>query len=109
MKLPLPSLLQGKLKTRPIGTPYSPRETVQALTQSPDGVGASQFLTWSMAPLAADRAELAPRALMTAAPRFWTCGTKVFSNQVRSVITSGARRPLISALVKSGYCVLEWL
>src|SRR5438105_5696334 len=46
---------------------------------------------------------------MTAAPRFWHCGTKVFSSQLRSVMTSVAGRPLTFALVKSGYCVLLWL
>src|SRR5437868_14358522 len=79
------------------------------LTQSFAGVGRSRLLTWSRAPLAADSAELLPRALMTAAPRFWHCGTNVFSSQFRSVITSVAGRPLIFALVKSGYCVLLWL
>src|SRR5437764_10721483 len=80
-----------------------------ALTQSLAGVGWSRLLTWSRAPLAADIAELEPRALMTAAPRFWHWGTKVFSSQARSVMTSVAGRPLILALVKSGYCVFEWL
>src|SRR4051812_10186640 len=80
-----------------------------ALTQSLAGVGCSRLLTWSSAPLAADSAELEPRALMTAAPRFWHCGTNVFSSQARSVITSVAGRPRILALVKSGYCVLLWL
>src|SRR5438309_11804647 len=80
-----------------------------ALTQSFDGVAVNKLLTWSRAPLAADRAELEPRALMTAAPRFWHCGTKVFSSQFRSVITSVAGFPLTLALVKSGYCVLLWL
>ena len=46
---------------------------------------------------------------MTAAPRFWHCGTNVFSSQLRSVMTSVAGLPLIFALVKSGYCVLLWL
>ena len=46
---------------------------------------------------------------MTAAPRFWHCGTNVFSSQARSVMTSVAGLPLILALVKSGYCVFEWL
>src|SRR5262252_6635644 len=46
---------------------------------------------------------------MTAAPRCWIIGTNVFSNHPRSVITSVAGRPLILALVKSGYCVLLWL
>src|SRR5438874_5332629 len=67
------------------------------------------LLTWSRAPLAADRAELEPRALMTAAPRFWHCATKAFSSQLRSVMTSVAGLPLIRALVKSGYWVLLWL
>src|SRR3954453_9063505 len=62
-----------------------------------------------MAPFAADSADDAPRALMTAAPRFWHCGTNVFSSQLRSVMTSAAGRPLTFALVKSGYCVLLWL
>src|SRR5260370_22249655 len=62
-----------------------------------------------MAPLADDIAELEPRAVMAAAPRFCTCGTKVVSSPVRSVMTSGAGLPLIRALVKSGYCVLEGL
>src|SRR5207248_2867232 len=91
------------------GTPYSPLEITAALTQSSAGVGHSRLLTWSRAPLAADSAELEPRALMTAAPRFWHCGTKVFSSQSRSVMTSAAGLPLIRALVKSGYCVLLWL
>src|SRR5438270_14096299 len=80
-----------------------------ALTQSLAGVGWSKLLTWSRAPLAADRAELEPRALITAAPRFWHCGTKTFSSQLRSVMTSVSGRPLVLAFVKSGYCVLLWL
>src|SRR5438094_8427086 len=91
------------------GTPYSPFDTVAMLTQSFAGVTLSRLLRWSMAPLAADRAEDAPRALITAAPRFWHCGTNVFSSQARSVMTSVAGRPLIRAFVKSGNCVLEWL
>src|SRR5262245_44837462 len=79
------------------------------LTQSSAGVGLSRLLTWSMVPLAADRAELLPRVLITAAPRVWISGTKVFSSQARSVMTSGAGLPWMRALVKSGYCVLEWL
>src|SRR5262249_23525374 len=90
-------------------TPYSPFDTVPMLTQSSLGVGCTRLLTWSMAPLAADTAELLPRALITAAPRVWFVGTKVFSSHARSVMTSVAGRPLIRALVKSGYCVLLWL
>src|SRR5262245_60164834 len=80
-----------------------------ALIQSLAGVGWSMLLTWSRAPLAADSAELEPRAVITAAPRFWHCGTNTSSSHLRSVITSGAGLPLILALVKSGYCVLLWL
>src|SRR5262245_32118602 len=79
------------------------------LTQSLAGVGRSRLLTWSIAPLAADRADDSPRALMIAAPRFWHCGTNVSSSHLRSVMTSLAGRPLTLALVKSGYCVLLWL
>src|SRR5262245_60555909 len=93
----------------PAGTPYSPLDTVAALTQSPAGVPRTQDLTWSIAPLAADIAELCPRALMTAAPRFWIIGTNSFSNQARSVMAAVAGLPLIFALVKSGNCVLLWL
>src|SRR5262245_48571416 len=80
-----------------------------ALNQSPGGVGVSRLLMWSMAPLAAEKAELALRAAITAAPRFCTAGTNVLSSHARSVITSVARRPLIFALVKSGNWVLLWL
>src|SRR5689334_16363942 len=79
------------------------------LTQSFAGVPFTRLLTWSIAPLAADIADDRPRALMIAAPRFWHCGTNVFSSQFRSVMTSVAGRPLIFAFVKSGYCVLLWL
>src|SRR5262245_58100525 len=79
------------------------------LGQSLAGVGCSQLLTWSRAPLAADMAELEPRALMAAATAFWQCGTKVASSQARSVMTSVASLPFMRALVKSGYCVLLWL
>src|SRR6266852_8767293 len=80
-------------------------ELAQSFADVPD----SHVLTWSSAPFAADRAELEPRLSMTAAPRFWHCGTKTVSSQLRSVMTSVAGRPLILALVKSGYCVLLWL
>src|SRR5215471_3503463 len=79
------------------------------LTQSFADVPLTRLLTWSMAPFAADSADDSPRALMIAAPRFWHPGTNVLSSHARSVMTSGAGRPLIFALVKSGYCVLEWL
>src|SRR5262249_57609258 len=42
-------------------------------------------------------------------PRSWLAGTNVLSSQARSVMSSVAGLPLIFALVKSGYCVFEWL
>src|SRR5438270_12655795 len=79
-----------------------------SLTQSFAGVAGKKLFTWSSAPLAADRAELEPRALMTAAPRFWHCGTKTVSSHLRSGMNSVAGFPLILAFVKSGYWVLLW-
>src|SRR5262245_17417755 len=64
---------------------------------------------WSTVPLAALHALDEPRALITAAPRVCTIGTNFSSSHARSVITSVAFLPLITALVKSGYCVAEWL
>src|SRR5215475_3790224 len=46
---------------------------------------------------------------MTALPRSWQPLTNDVSSQLRSLMTSVAALPLILALVKSGYCVLEWL
>ena len=40
-------------------------------TQSPSGVPSTQSCTWSIAALAAEAADEAPRASMMAAPRFW--------------------------------------
>ena len=48
-----------------------------ALTQSSVGVPSTQERTWSMAALAADAAEDAPRASMIAAPRLATVGMNV--------------------------------
>src|SRR3954447_5311434 len=79
------------------------------LVQSPAGTPRSHDLTWSIAPLAAENAELRPRLLMTALPRSWHAGTKVFSSHARSVMTLVAGLPPIFAFVKSGYCVFEWL
>src|SRR5215213_6681597 len=79
-----------------------------ALVQSPPVVPLSHVFTWSMAPLAADRALDSPRALITAAPRVCTIGTNVCSSQARSVMLSVAGLPLIRAFAKSGYWVFEW-
>ena len=49
-----------------------------------------------MAALAADAALDAPRASMTAAPRFCTVGRKSFSSHLRSSTTSDAGRPPIA-------------
>ena len=57
---------------------------------------ATQSRTWSMAALAADAADEAPRASMIAAPRFCTVGMKSFSSQSWSSDDLGgvlARRP----------------
>src|SRR5262249_3687093 len=84
-------------------------EMTAELLQSPPGVPLIHVFTWSIAPLAADSALESPRALMTAAPRVCTIGTNVCSSHARSVIVSVAGFPLTFALVKSGYCVFEWL
>ena len=47
----------------------------------PPSVPATQSLMWSMAALAADAAEEAPRASMMAAPRLPTLGRNSFSIQ----------------------------
>src|SRR5262249_15299512 len=79
------------------------------LTQSPAAGPFIHDFTWSIAPLAAERADDSPRALMTAAPRFCTPGTNTFSSHSRTAIVAVAGFPLIFAFVKSGNCVLEWL
>ncbi len=61
------------------------------------------------AALAAEAAELRPRALMMAAPRCWMTGMKVSLNQASSAITWLAGWPLIFVLAKSGYIVELWL
>ena len=61
-----------------------------------------------MSACAAENAEDAPRASMTAAPRFCTSGTNSFSSHIRST-TSVAFLPPTRALTKSGKSVEEWL
>src|SRR5512144_1048370 len=58
---------------------------------------------------AADAADEAPRAAMTAAPRLATVGMKSFSIQFWSSITLAAFLPPISVWNTSGYWVVEWL
>ncbi len=78
------------------------------LTQSPSGVPSAQLRMWSMAAEAAEAADEAPRALITAAPRFCTVGMKLSRTQVSST-SSGAGRPSTVAWLMSGYWVVEWL
>src|SRR5690242_16557001 len=78
--------------------------------QSPSAVPLTQVYTWSMAALAAEAAEEAPRASMMAAPRLATVGMKSFSSQAWSLpVASKAGLPAISAWKMSGYWVAEWL
>ena len=64
---------------------------------------------WSMAALAADAADEAPRASMIAAPRLATVGMNVPSTQSWSPTSSYAFLPSTSAWKRSGYWVVEWL
>src|SRR5207302_6558760 len=94
---------------KPSGASYSPRLTTASEVQSPDLVPPAMLRTESMTAFAAEAAEDAPRASMMAAPRFWTVLMKSPRSQSPSLITSGAGRPPIRALAKSGYWVAEWL
>src|SRR5690606_15009677 len=80
-----------------------------AEVQSPSGVPLTQSWTWSMAALAAEAAEEAPRASMIAAPRLATVGMKSFSSQDWSSTALAPVVPLTSAWKMSGYWVAEWL
>src|SRR4029450_167147 len=62
-----------------------------------------------MAPFAAENDDDTFVVSMMNLPRSWLAGTNVLSSQERSVMTLVAGLPLILALVKSGYCVFEWL
>ena len=72
-------------------------------------MGVTTDLTPSSAALAAEAADEPPRALITAAPRLATVGTKVSVNQAWSVMTSVAGLPPIRAFLKSGYWLSLWL
>src|SRR5260370_32346104 len=67
------------------------------------------LITDSITALAADAAEDAPLASITAAPRFWTVSTNFPFTQPWSEITSKTGRPAMRALRASGYWVVEWL
>src|SRR5688572_2937080 len=67
------------------------------------------LFTESMMAAAAEPADDCPRAVMIAAPRCWISLRKSPFNQASSPITSVAGRPLMVALLKSGYWVAEWL
>ena len=54
---------------RPSGTSYEPSLAIAALKHSPDTAGLSQAITVSIAALAAEVAEDAPLASITALPR----------------------------------------
>ena len=66
----------------------------------------TQSRTWSIAALAADAADEAPRASMTSAPRLPTRGMYSFSYQSMST-WSTARWPFTLALKRSGNIVGE--
>ena len=65
---PRPSARTGKPNCRPSGVPYWPSLATATERQSPSGVAVRRLTTVSMAALAADAAEEAPRASMIAAP-----------------------------------------
>src|SRR6478736_9864016 len=99
----------GKPLTRPSGTPYEPSDARPTDTQVSAGVPSTQSRTWSMAALAAEAAEDAPRASMIAAPRLATVGMKSSASHFSSFTTSAAFLPPTVAWKMSGYWVAEWL
>src|SRR6476619_4794002 len=93
---------------RPSGTPYEPSDGMPMEVQSPSAVPLTQVWTWSMAALAAEAADEAPRASMIAAPRVATVGMNSLSSQACSTC-SATGLPLTSAWNRSGYWDAEWL
>src|SRR3954447_12088691 len=77
--------------------------------QSPSAVPLTQGYTWSMAALAAEAADEAPRASMIAAPRLVTVGVKPSAIHSSSFTPSAAFLPATVAWKMSGYWVAEWL
>src|SRR5207244_12567766 len=76
-----PSDRTGKPNWSPSGTLYSPLLTTASECQSPHGVGVRMLTTESITALAAEAADEAPRASITAAPRFWIVWTDFPFNQ----------------------------
>src|SRR5437879_5902115 len=88
-----PSDRTGKPNCSPSGTLYSPLLTTASECQSPHGVGVRMLTTESITALAAEAADEAPRASITAAPRFWIVSTNFPFNQPWSEMTSGTGSP----------------
>ena len=65
-------------------------------------------MTESITAFAAEAADEAPRASITAAPRFWIVSTNLPLSHPWSVMTSNTGKPAMRALRASGYCVVEW-
>src|SRR3989338_8596787 len=72
-------------------------------------VPSAQSCMWSMAALAAEAAEDAPRAAMIAAPRLPTVGMYSLRYQASSLIAAGAAGSAALQKRRSGYMVGEWL
>src|ERR671929_875649 len=105
-----PSLhVHGNEEINPSGTPYEPSLGTAIDTHSPSGVPCTQSRTWSIAALAAEAADEAPRASMISAPRLPTRGMYSSLTHCSSPTTSHARSPRTLALNRSGYIVGEWL
>src|SRR3954463_5045251 len=104
-----PSLhTQGNDEIKPSATPYEPSDGMAMETQSPSAAPSVQDRMWSMAALAADAADEAPRASMMAAPRLATVGMKPSVSQPRATLAR-IGEPSTRAWVTSGYIVGEWL
>src|SRR5512144_1715551 len=100
-----PEQVHGNDEMIPSATPYEPSDGTAIETQSPSSVPSAQVRMWSIAALAADAADDAPRASMTAAPRLATVGMKVPSTHSWSPISSYALFPPTWQWKRSGYCV----
>src|SRR5580765_3492130 len=88
--------------------PYEPSDGIAADVQSPAGVPLTQSKTWSIAALAAEAADEAPRTSMISAPRLATRGMN--SSASHAVSTwSATGLPAASAWKTSGYWDAEWL
>src|SRR5580765_4197260 len=88
--------------------PYEPSDGIAADVQSPAGVPLTQSWTWSMAALAAEAADEAPRTSMISAPRLATLGMNSSRTQDWSS-WSATGLPDTSTWDTSGYWVAEWL